>query len=874
MKERHDAIRRASRTLSELLERDPDALGALEAVDLYSGPSACLSAMRTAYEEGSREGLCRAKRLWLLGIAGRDLASESSLEETCASLSDLADACLQVALDASEPPEGMAVIAMGKLGARELNYFSDIDVMFVVDGDVERATSAAGSLIRLLSEFTSRGRCYQLDANLRPEGRSGALVRSLDGYLEYYKRWARDWEHQALIKARWAAGEAEVGNALVQQTRDLVFPSAISPQRIEAIRHIKETVERESRVAARRSRATRLPDVKLGWGGIRDIEFAVQLLQLVHGGADHSVRSPATLDALPALVAGGYLADDDGAGLEVAYRWLRSVEHRLQLYQERRVVQLPTDERHRAALAHSLGYADTPMADAWTRFESAHRAVLHDVRRRFEKLFYRPMIESLSDAGPTIMSVDALKERLRVLGFRDVNRAARTLEDLVGGTTRRAKLFRLLTPAFLRYVASAPVPDQGLFSFLRLGEAIGGRVEILGTLRDNPPALQFLAGVLGAGKVTGELLLHAPDELQAIADPRVPMVKGKERLSREAISTLQWRDEDDRLNGLRRFKRRELLRIIVADIREQVDVPQIGAELADLADACVATALGHLEFSFAVIGLGKLGGRELSYPSDLDVMFVHNSDQAKAEAIAERLMSALSEVTSEGQVFTVDAGLRPEGRSGVLARSLESFVAYYDRWGRHWERQALLKARFVAGDEDLAHGLLERTRDAVLAEPATSAMVAEIRHLKARMEKERIPRGVDPRRHLKLGPGGMSDVEFASQMLQLRHGFAHSPLRARGTLEVLAGAVECGVLGEDSRYRLAESYLWLTKLRNRLHLMTGRVVDIMPSKPEDLEALGVSMGLHDQPRQELEERYLRVTRRARRVAQALIYESP
>jgi glutamate-ammonia-ligase adenylyltransferase len=237
-------------------------------------------------------------------------------------------------------------------------------------------------------------------------------------------------------------------------------------------------------------------------------------------------------------------------------------------------------------------------------------------------------------------------------------------------------------------------------------------------------------------------------------------------------------------------------------------------------------------------------------------------------------MAALSEVTSEGQVFTMDAGLRPEGKSGVLARSLDSFVAYYDRWGQHWERQALLKARFVAGDANLAHLLLAKTRDNVFDGPATREMVAEIRHLKARMEKERIPRGTDPRRHVKLGPGGLSDIEFACQMLQLRHGFAHPALRARGTLEVLAGAVDCGLIGEDDRRRLAESYLWLTKLRNRLHLMTGRGADVLPAKPEDLEALGTSMGLHDQPRQELEERYLRVTRRARRVAHTLIYESP
>jgi [glutamine synthetase] adenylyltransferase / [glutamine synthetase]-adenylyl-L-tyrosine phosphorylase len=866
---REAAIRRSSRTLSDLLDREPAARAALAAAGDDSDH--WLGVLRSAFDEGGPAGLTRAKRLRLLGIAGRDLTSESSLEETCAALSDLADSCLRVALEASDPPSGLALVAMGKLGARELNYYSDIDVMFVTDGDLEEANASASAVIRFLTEFTPQGRCYAFDANLRPEGRSGALVRTLDGYMEYYERWAKDWEFQALIKARSAAGNVDVGHALVDRTRALVFSPEISAQRIHAIRTIKETVERQTRATARNRPSSGPSDVKLGWGGIRDIEFALQLLQLVHGGTDETVRSPATLDALSALVAGGYLAEDDGAGLSVAYRWLRSVEHRLQLWQERKVVQLPADGDRRRVLARSMGYVDTPMASAWARFEEAHASVLRDVRSRFEKLFYRPMIESLSGAGGTRMTPDALAQRMRVLGFRDIDRATRTLEGLVSGTSRRASLLRLLTPVFLRHVASAPLPDQGLYSFLRLGEMIEDRLEALGALRDNPPALQLLARVLGGGRIPGELLLGAPDELHAIADPRVPVSKGRARLAHEAKATLEWREPERRLDGLRRFKRRELLRIILGDIRDGLQPSAVGAELGDLADACVAAALGSIEFPFAVIGLGKLGGRELTYPSDLDVMFVHEGHQAAAENAAERLMSALSETTSEGRVFAVDAGLRPEGKSGTLARSLESFAVYYDRWAQHWEHQALLKARFVAGDEDLAARLLARTRSVVLGATASPARLAEIRHLKARMEKERIPRGVDPRRHLKLGPGGITDVEFSCQVLQLQHAHAHPQLRAQSTLPALAGAHDVGLIDDADHRRLVESYVWLTRLRNRLYLMTGRSAEVVPSKPEDLEALGISLGFRDQPRQQLEEMYLRITRRARKVAQAIIY---
>jgi [glutamine synthetase] adenylyltransferase / [glutamine synthetase]-adenylyl-L-tyrosine phosphorylase len=868
---REAAIRRSSRTLSELLDRDPEARAALAADD---DPETWLTALRSAFDERGPEGLSRAKRLRLLGIAARDLTSESSLEETCADLSDLADACLRVALDASDPPAGLALVAMGKLGASELNYYSDIDVMFVADGDLEAATASATAVIAYLTEFTPQGRCYAFDANLRPEGRGGALVRTLDGYMEYYERWAKDWEFQALIKARSAAGNVDVGQALVDRTRALVFSEEISAQRIHAIRTIKQTVERQTRDTARRRPARAASDVKLGWGGIRDIEFALQLLQLVHGGTDVTVRSPASLEAVSALVAGGYLAEDDGAGLSVAYRWLRAVEHRLQLWQERKVVQLPADGDRRRVLARSMGFDDTPIASAWARFDEVHAAVLRDVRGRFEKLFYRPLIESLAGAGGTRMTADALGQRMRVLGFRDVDRAMRTLEGLVSGTSRRARLFRLLTPVFLRHVAAAPLPDQGLYSFLRLGESIEDRIEALGALRDNPPALQLLARVLGAGRVPGELLLGAPDELQAIADPRVPVAsKGRARLVHEAKATLEWREPEKRLDGLRRFKRRELLRIILGDIRDGLPPSAVGAELSDLADGCVAAALGTIEFPFAVIGMGKLGGRELTYPSDLDVMFVHEGDQLAAEDVAEKLMSALSETTAEGRVFAVDAGLRPEGKSGTLARSLESFAVYYERWAQHWEHQALLKARFVAGDQDLASLLFARTRSAVLGAAASPARLAEIRHLKARMEKERIPRGVDPRRHLKLGPGGIADVEFSCQVLQLRHAHAHPQLRAQSTLENLAGARDVGLIDDDAHGRLVETYMWLTRLRNRLYLMTGRSADVIPSKPEDLEALGISLGLRDQPRQQLEESFLRITRRARRVAQIIIYGS-
>ncbi len=525
MSARREAIRAASRTLADLLATDTQNAAVLEE-DALPGRAGYLAACEQALADGGLGGLRAMKRLRLMQIAAADLCGEVSLEEVGRALSDLADGCLHASLAHLEAPAGLAVVAMGKLGGRELNYVSDIDVMFVAEGDLAAATKSAEELLSALGDVSPEGRAYFIDANLRPEGRSGPLVRSLEGFLEYYRRWAKPWELQALLKARAAAGNEELASALVEGTRDLVFPASIGADRISSIRKMKERVEQHALQSLRRTKSSEADDVKLGPGGIRDIEFSVQLLQLVHGGSDPSVRSPSTLSALLQLADGGYLAEDDAAGLSVAYRWLRNVEHRLQLYQERRVRRLPTNQFGRGHLARVMGFRDTPGASALTRFDAAHRSVLLDVRSRFERLFYRPMIESLADPGGGRLSEDALKDRLRVLGFRDVDRAGRTLAGLISGTSRRAKLFRVLTPSLLRWLAISPRPDEGLFSFLRLGESLQDRPDLLGSLRDNPPGLEVLARVLGSGSVLGELLVHVPEEVQSIADPRAGEAEG------------------------------------------------------------------------------------------------------------------------------------------------------------------------------------------------------------------------------------------------------------------------------------------------------------------------------------------------------------
>lgn len=866
------ALVTASRSLADLLERDEHALALVVADDPLPDRGGYLSALQAAARTEGFPGIRSAKHRLLAQVAGRDLAGEMSLEEVGAALAALADACLLAGLEVVEAPPALGVVGLGKLGGRELNYSSDIDVVFVSDGEPGACLPAAERLLAELGGFAPTGQAYRIDTNLRPEGRAGPLVRSVASCLEYYGRWAETWEHQALIKAR-AVTDGGPAAELAEETRALVYPEEVTGERVAAVRAMKERIEEHAARRSRRGRPGEENDVKLGPGGIRDIEFSVQLLQLVHGCSDPGVRSANTLEALGALVDRGYVAEDDGAGLSVAYRWLRTVEHRLQLWQQRQVHRLPVAEEDRARLARVLGYKDGPQESAAARFERTHRGVLSDVRNRFEKLFYRPMIESLADPVGPRLSPEALSDRLRVLGFRDVDRAFRTLDGLVSGTSRRAKLFRVLTPALLRFLAASPLPDDGLFSFLTLGEALESRLDVLGSLRDNPAGLALLARVLGHGRVLGEILSHVPEELALFSDPAGPgPPKERDRLLREARASLEWRAPEQRLDGLRRFKRREMLRTVLADLSAGIDVAGAGAALADLADACLQAAVDEVPGPLAVIGMGKLGGRELNYSSDIDVMFVCGSDHSAGAEAAAELMRAIGEVSPEGQAFRIDAGLRPEGRNGPLVRTVESYREYYERWSSPWERLALIKARHAAGDAGLAAAVLEIAGQRAFGQPASGADLAEIRRLKARMERERIPRGTDPRRHLKLGPGGLSDIEFAAQMLQLTHGPEVPGLRAGSTIGALEAAVGAGLLEPEAARRLQDGYRFLMGLRNRLFLQFGKPVDVLPTRPEDLEALGKAAGFSEQPRQELEEAYLRHTRRVRRIAEPLIYD--
>jgi glutamate-ammonia-ligase adenylyltransferase len=859
----------------------PVAEGGLEFdASMGAGPPA-VAMLRRAYRQG------------LLRIAAVDLTGGQHLEPTMAALSALADATLAAAyaIARSELPGGtaaprLAVVAMGKCGGNELNYVSDVDVIFVAagDDDLVAGTSIAARLIEICGQVA-----WPVDAALRPEGSRGPLVRTLASHLAYYRRWARTWEFQALLKARPAAGDAELAQLWIDELSPLVWHAAERPEAVEDVRAMRrriienvppKEVERE---------------IKRGPGGMRDIEFAVQLLQLVHGRIDETLREPGTLPALRALVAGGYVGREDGETLLRGYRFLRAVEHRLQLQNLKRTHTVPNDPAAVRWLAASLGYTAMPGTDAVDAFRSDWTGHAAHVRRLHVKLLYQPLLEAVArvPAEALRMTPESAGKRLALLGFADPAAALRHLERLTGGVTRTAAIQRTLLPVLLSDFADAPEPDRGLLNYRHVSDKLGSTPWYLRLLRDGGPVARRLARVLSLSRYAADLLTRDPEALRLLANDSELLPRSAEVL-RDGFAAAADRhlaggagtDATPSIVAVRALRRRELIRLACADVlstagslapAQPLDVHAVGIALSHVTDATLAAALraarithpGMDGLRFAVIGMGRLGGYEMSYPSDADVLFVYapppgavdSAASAAAHAIAEELRRRLN-MPAPDPALGVDADLRPEGRQGPLVRSLAAYAQYYARWSKVWEAQALVRARFVCGDEDL--GLeFEKLADRMRYPRGglTREQVTEIRRIKARVETERLPRGADPNTHTKLGRGGLADVEWAVQLLQLRHAYAVPELRSTRTLEALAAAGAAKLLDPADADVMAAGWTLAAQVRNALTLVRGRPTDQLPR--HGVELAGVVQLLGGTDPGEFVDHYLRTTRRSR-----------
>jgi glutamate-ammonia-ligase adenylyltransferase len=871
------AVSVASRSLFAALERDRAKVTMLGREALLSPTDAAAykaAANAAVAAEDPKRALRRWKQSEIVRIAGRDLLGIADLRTIARDLAALADACLAAALRIAAPEVPMAVIGMGKLGGEELNYASDVDVLFLHDGAgaTEAAERAARDVLRIMSEPTADGIVFRADADLRPEGRAGALSRSLDGYTAYWERWARTWELQALIKARTVAGDPGLGRAFTARIPRFVWPEVLSADAVSDVRSMKSRTEEMLRRKGVDDR-----EVKRGTGGIRDIEFAVQLLQLVHGRHDASVRERSTLDALEALARGGYVTTDDARDLDDAYVWMRTVEHRLQLVDEHQTHTIPDADTPRTHLARVLGFRDGPIVTALEAFDAEHQRRRARVRAIHEKLFFAPVLDTLAGVGP--LPEAAAEARLAAFGFHDMAQTRAALNELAGGLTRRSRVMQQLLPAILEWLSEAPDPDLGLLQLRRLTEGYTRSSTIARRFRETPVTAQRTARILGSSRVLGLALHRQPDFVDALADDDfLAQPVERDQLVSEALDTLDWRDDESaRVAGLRRFKRRQLLRIGARDVLRFAEIADVERDMSNLADATVEAALRSLEpdIPFAVIGLGRLGGCELSYASDLDLLFVYGgtstADFSRGERIAERLVAAIGATTTEGSAFRVDARLRPEGKQGALARSLDGYRSYYQRWGQTWEFQALTRARAVAGDTELAAAFVDLAHGFSYRDPFEVEWRREIRRMKARIERERVPAGEDPRFHLKLGRGSLSDVEFTVQLLQLEHGAANVTVRDPSTLRALEALAAGGYIARPDADQLASAYVLCERARSARYLLTGMPNDALPVDGDESAKLGRMLGYEERPAQTLREDYRRETRRARAIVERVFY---
>lgn len=914
----------ASTALTDFIMRHPEHLDVFEKAQNLGTPEDLRNVLAKsvqpflleAFESTTAWSALRVSyRRELLKIAVFDLSQsdvQSGQPSVAASLADIAAAAIEAGLliaraelklttehgvfsssevDATQ----LAVIAMGKCGARELNYISDVDVIYVADSAsedldaqraVEIATKLATRMMRAMDGTASEPMLWQVDPNLRPEGKAGALVRTLESHVAYYDRWAQSWEFQALLKARPLAGDIALGHRYVDALAPKVWSSATRENFVESVQRMRERVTEF--IPANEIDL----QLKLGPGGLRDIEFTVQLLQLVHGRTDETVRQRDTIGAIHALSQGGYIGRSEANEFASHYRFLRLLEHRIQMSEMRRTHLMPTSDSKRRALARSVDIKlnAESLIERWER-------VKVEVRALHQKIFYRPLLSAVSKLGDESLSLstDQVRDRLHAIGFGDPKGALDHIAALTSGLSRRAVIQKQLLPVLLQWFSEGTDPDAALLAFRRLSEDLGESHWYLRMLRDSSGAAERMTQVLSNSRLATSLFERIPEAAAWFerSEELTPMTAAELVTEFDAVIS---RHElvDTAANLIRNVRRRETLRIAMGAVLGDLTIAQVSQGLSDLTAAYlramleVATDLNGSDVSatavteildFGIIAMGRFGGEELGFGSDADVMFVYktkpDADGDVAQKVAERIIAELRRLTADQVLeFELDADLRPEGKNGPVARSIESYAAYYERWANTWEAQALLRARPIAGSSELRSEFLELINRYRYPTELTSAAVTEIRRIKARVETERLPLGADPKRHLKLGRGSLSDVEWLVQLFQMQHGNEHPTIRTPKTLEALSAMVDEKLIAEHDARVLSEAWLLASRLRSASVLWANKRSDVLPTDRRQLEGMARILEYPRGSATQLEDDYLAFTRRARSVYERLFYENP
>ena len=896
----------ASVGLFEFLTREPAELELFMQEPLLPTMESSLAALTKA--ASSVSAIRIAYRRQLLKIAIFDVNSQDpvgQIDAVAKALADLAAAAIEAGLFLAKtelsdevspihyPAQDVAntriaVIGMGKCGARELNYISDVDVIFVAepgsseietDRALEIATKVCSRMMRIMDQPDAEPALWQVDANLRPEGKAGALVRSLESHKTYYERWAESWEFQALLKARPIAGDAELGEKYLAVTQPKVWESTSRDNFVESVQRMRQLVTDNiptSEVDAQ---------IKLGPGGLRDIEFTVQLLQLVHGRTDSSLRKQDTLGAIEALAMGGYIAREDGKRFSDHYRFLRLLEHRIQLSQLRRTHLMPSDELSRRAIARAVS-VDLSASGLIKRWE----AVKLEVRDLHQQLFYRPLLSAVSGLSQEDLELTSAQaqDRLGAIGFQDSRSALSHITALTSGLSRRASIQRQLLPVLLQWFAEGTDPDAALLAFRRLSEDLGESHWYLRMLRDSSGAAKRMTQVFSTSRLATSLFERMP-EAAAWFDREEELVPQKIEQLLTQFQAIISRHEDSDLAAasIKAVRRKETLRVAIAFVVGSIDLNATSKGLSDLTEAYLVSMqdlatssmrskLGTLSQELAIVAMGRFGGAELGFGSDADVMFVYKptvSDVNIAQAEAQELVSEIRRLCSDQILeFELDLDLRPEGKNGPIVRSIDSYASYYERWAGTWESQALLRARVISGEDSIKNEFVELIDRYRYPERMEESAVVEIRRIKARVEVERLPLGADPMRHLKLGRGSISDVEWLVQLLQLKHGLSNANLQTPHTLKALEQLEKAGIVQASDAIVLKQAWQLSSAIRSAVMLAQNKRTDVLPTDRQQLESVA---RLLDYPRGgagALEQDYLATTRRARAVFEKLFYD--
>lgn len=895
----------ASSALFEFLDRHVEQLVLLQVTPRL--PSLEDHSREVLSQCDSVAGIRIAYRKQLTKIAIFDLEQldpVAGVAQVAASLADLAGATLDAGLklaghEISSPgnsvsfPAGevsatrVAVIGMGKCGARELNYISDVDVIFVAEPSgglessraMEIATKLVTRMMRIMDEVGAEPSLWQVDANLRPEGKSGALVRSIDSHQSYYERWAESWEFQALLKARPIAGDRALGADYMSRIWPKVWESTVRENFVDSVRKMRQ------RVTDNIPTGEIDAQIKLGPGGLRDIEFTVQLLQLVHGRVDESIRVRDTLGALEALSNGSYIGREDAERFSSHYRFLRLLEHRIQLSAMRRTHLMPDDEGARRSIARavSLDLTAEQMISRWEK-------VKLEVRDLHLQLFYRPLLSAVSGLSQEDLELtsDQAQERLSAIGFGDTRGALAHITALTTGLSRRAAIQRQLLPVLLQWFAEGTDPDAALLAFRRLSEDLGDSHWYLRMLRDSSGAAKRMTQVFSTSRLATNLFEKMP-EAAAWFDREDELEPDTLESLKAQFEAIVSRHEDPELAAasIRAIRRKETLRVGIGATLGIIDLERTSKGLTDITESYltaiqdIATKFliekqGPLCHELAVVAMGRFGGAELGFGSDADVMFVYRAlgtDGNKAQAEAEILVSEIRRLSADQSLeFELDLDLRPEGKNGAIVRSIDSYAAYYQRWAGTWESQALLRARLISGEPQVAMAFVELIDQYRYPEQIEQSAIVEIRRIKARVEVERLPQGADPKRHLKLGRGSISDVEWLVQLFQLRYASAYPQIQTPHTLPALKQMEQCGLISNSDARVLKEAWVLSSSIRSNAMLYLNKRTDVLPMDRSQLEGIARLNGYPRGGASSLEQDYLAATRRGRAVFEKLFFD--